>query len=605
MKKTTFFSTCLLVLFFASSTLLTPAAPVGVETCSFRGSQDKILVQTPDFQISEADLYLFAVLTGFIDPSLVEEWETLSGQELTLAKKTLDLYITSLYYANHAEPISTAQEIEMAVLAKRITTYGAARFLWGDLVIRDQIVLFPEDVAYYLNLHLDQFSTEEYLEVRWIRVAVPSTATREEKDSALQRAKTLRTQAVELGGLLPLMEKDPTLLMGPVDQIKKVTRTDKNLDPLIVDEAYKMKEGQISLPTRTRSGYVLFEILHHVSARPLELEKAYPVVKNELIKQLLPQQYDYRLGKAIINSHSVNRSHLYNFLPDDAIMVQVSDFNLYKNDFDTLFPEMTTQTQTPSLSFIKSQCQDIESGEVILQGLEKTGEFLGDPFFQQAKQMADILYLATKYQRTQRNAIDVSEENIMSWLSENREQLLPGPAKLTWRIDIYPRQEKTLTKPEKKALQSLMIDEMNLVLEKIRQRLKEQQEVSENSNANAPDRILRNLPTPTDRRLMISYTPMGPLTESQAKTTIGIPFEDLKVGKFTSPTTLRDGTVASYYTGKQEKQPDPTEEELIQAAKTKLLYELATQDIHQKIQTQLEEGQIHFAPPFDQAPNNF
>lgn len=576
--------------------LYTPAvsAPPGINIADYRGS-DEVLVKGPTFEITVRDFFLFAVVTRLLDPEIVPRWQELNENEREVFLENLDLHILLIFNDREAEIERTAQLIDLQSRARRIYAAPAAQLLWADEVVRDEVRVFPEDLVYHYHKNRDEFTEDETILIRRLRVPLSSTANREERDAARARAEALRQQAALEGGLAPLLEDNTELLIDPPGRLIEVTERSEGLDSQIVDAATRLGISQVSEPIRTPGGYMLIEVVDRRIPETRSIEEVSTDIEEALKKKFLPQQFDYLLGKELFDARAINRVTLFLFMPNDADFIRVRDFALTLEEFKNMYPEIIGDPKRPNRAALLATSWDIVTGEVITQVLEDS-ELLEDPFYQDALAMGDQIFRSSTHLRRLRAEIEPTEEEVLQYLAENREKLEPGRAKVVWRYEIAPREDdENMTQGERDAMRIIMESYLRDLVSTAQRQIDERQRIAESSIAE-PEKVVRNLRQPEDRRVRVRFEKEGTVTRQKAAYDVAVPFDRLELGEFTDPVNARDGKVVSYYVSEEVQNTEVSEEELLDTARLRLIIDRSMAMAQGRLEELREAGELEYAP---------
>lgn len=572
-----------------------PATPAFVEIADYRGS-NRVIAQSPQFRITQRDLYLFAIMTNLVNPQVVSRYPDVTETEKQQIRTALDLMMTTLLNARKATGPATPEEIALAALAERLYAAPAAAQLWADHVVRDSIVFFPEDVVYYYAKNRSQFVEETTVEVRRLRVPLPPTPSAAERDGALARARELRQQAALGGGLAPILAGSPQLLVDPPGRLVSVVRSDKEMDPQVIDAAFRLGISQISEPIRTPGGFLLVEVVDRREGIAPELRQVLPQIETRLERQLLPQQYEYLMLKRVTSARATDNGRLFPFIPGDADIVRVLDFKLTRDQFTHLYLDHIGTPETPNRTAIQGLTNVIVAMEVLTQDLQKKG-MLTDEFYLDAQNLAGELYKGAIHLRNERAKLDPTPAEVEEYLAENRQDLLPGPAMTTWRLSLSVRDAGNMTRGELDALRIVMESYLNTMAADAQRQITDRLGIAPESALRDPDKIVRNLPQPEDRRISMSFERSGIVTRADALNTLGIGFDELQLGRFTRPIQTRPGVVATYFVSDSFEAPAPPDEELLRLARRKLIDKQALELVLRDLEDMKANGSLTLDAP--------
>lgn len=579
------------LLFLAAAALL-PGAPKTIGIADYRGTDD-VLLSAPGETITQRQLFLFAVETAVVDPMLVKDWRKQPPARRLELRAALDDLLKARLFAARAPQATTAQDIELEVRAARIHAAGAARMLWADKVVRESLVLFPEDVYRYYLKNRDTFSKPSSVRLVRLRVPIEIPVTTETIARARQLADGARRRAVRGGGLQAVLGSDPQFRVDPPGQTFEVIRTQSDLDPQILDRTFQLAPAQISEPIQTKDGFYLLEVTEKTEQPPVSLAEVRSKIDDSIRAKMLPQQFDYLSGRAQTESHAASRARLYEFLPADADIVRVRDFALTQGEFTRLFPEAVGNVRRPSKNTISAKASDILTGEVITQDLERKN-LLGDPLYTEALEVGRMLYRSGEYVRGRSDTAKPTDDEVASYLAANRDTIYPSVAKVVWRYEASATDRDPLRPGEMDSRQILMSSYLQTLIDQARQQLRERREIAATTAVVDPQSVLRNLPEPEDNRVKVRFEKVGTLNRRQIGSEMSVGFDELTVGDFTEPKSLRDGSVVSYYVTEEVQSPLPAESVLLDMARRALSTEMAQGEAIKAFQEMKTGGQLKY-----------
>lgn len=590
----------LLLALFAFVITHAGAYPPGMEVADYRGTGD-VLLEAPGYRITEADLFRYAVLTNMVDPESVKEWRELDTAERQRAREALLAYLRGSILAEKwvAEEQGSAAEASLSDTGTRIFSYPAAELLWADQVVRQEIRIFPEDFVYYYKENPEEFGDPGTVRVRRLRVTFPAPMTLDARNRARAEVEELRAQALREGGLEPLLRERPELLVDPPGRTVAIQRGTSGLDPFLISEAFRLGEAQISEPIPTQLGYVLIEVVERQETSIAPIEEVKDEIEAELALQFLPQQFEYLSTKEVIRARPVNRGNLLQFLPDEVAIMRVRRFELSLGDFKRLFPEVIGDPEEPNELAIMTTVAGAVVGETVLQDLERKG-LLGDSFYQDALGEARMLYRSGQYVRKLRAELEPTDDEVVEYFIANQETILPGAQKTVWRFQMEARQASQLSAAELESLRLLMNAYTADLTRQAERQMAERARVNPLTAYDDPAQVMRGLPQPGDRRVRTNFTNLGEFDESRTQRELALPHDDLRVGSFTRPVSMRDGSVVSYFVSAETVPPLPDEEEeLFELATTSLVLKLSEEEATALIDSWEESGDLRFAPELE------
>lgn len=588
----TFLMTLAVYTFFGSCLY---AAPPAAFNASFRGSDDVVLAEAPGVTVTERDMFLFSLIAETFDPRFVKDWKTLTQAEQQILRDNIDLFILFQYILEQAGPITKASGLELYRKAARINAGAAAQLLWADYIVRDEMHIFPEDVAYYYKQNQQMFSLQDVVTVRRLRVPLASAASKADRDAALARAEELRSRAAIEGGLAPLLEEDPSLLIDPPGRLVDITRSGMALDSQVVDVAFRLGVAQISAPIRTPGGYLLIEVLDRTVNEPVALRDVLPDIEGLLSVIFLPQQFDYMVERRLVKRNPINRAALIQFMPLDADILRVGNFALTLEEFQHLNREVIGEMPYTDLNIVAFKTIVTIIGEIATQELEEAG-LLSDPFYRDALEMGGDTYRTLLYTRHARESMEPSEEELREYLETNRENVEPGPALVMWRYEMSLRDAELLGPGGVDAMRIIMEGYLKELIADAERQFEERLAIDPERGIAQPSQVVKNLRGPTDRRVTVAFEPEGWLTEKEARVRFGLPAGAvLAKGQFTDPMATLDGRAVSYFVSDIIEAPPISEEELLFRARQQYILEKSMAPFADRLQQARENGRLRYA----------
>ncbi len=572
------------------------AMPPGMEVADFRGGSD-VLLETPEHRITEAELFRYAVMTNLVPPETVTEWRELEPTARLQVREALlalmrGKILAEAWIEREREDVF---EAELSDKGARILAYPVANLLWADTYVRDNIHIFPEDYAFFYKQNQDLFGDPGTVRVRRLRVPFPATVTLEARERVRREAEELRERAVQEGGLEPLLRERPELLVDPPGRTYEIQRGTTAVDRFVKSEAFRLGIAQISEPIPTQLGYLLIEVVDRQETSVLPLAEVMDQIEEELYQVFLPQQFEYLAIKTVERARPMARGHLYQFMPEDANIMQVRRFGVTREEFRRLYPEFIGDEEDPNQDIIIATVGGMVLGEAVTQHLEREG-LAGDSLYREAIPEARTLHRAGQYVRRIRQELEPDSEEVWAYLEENRETIIPGAEKTVWRFGMNVRRPAELAPGEREGLRLLMTGYVEEMTRQAQRLITERARVSPATAFAEPGQVIRQIPAPEDRRLRTSFENIGAFDEQRARRELAVPHEELRLGEFTRPVTLRDGTVVSYFVSEETIPPLPEdEEELYELARFSLVVKLSEAKARDLIDAWEEAGELRFA----------
>ncbi len=596
---------CVLTTLVAAFAALLPhaarASAIGV--ASFRGSDEVVLARAPGITVTEADLFLFSVLLQGLDPELVADWRELTEGQKRSLREMIDLYLQFRINAGLADRESFRPftgDPELAERATRLQAGRAAMVVWADTIVRESIDIFPEDILYAFKENREEYVEEATARVRRLRVPLEANATTEQREAALSRAEQLRDRARRGDGLEPLLAEDPSLLIDPPGRIVVISESEEDLDPRIVEAAFDLGISQISEPIRTAGGYVLLEVVDRTEGERADLRALLPEILADLEDSFLPRQFDYLMLQTLIDTRPINRARLYPFMPDDAEILRVRDVAITRAEYRRLYPETIGDPEDPNRRVIEDTIWQLMLGETVTRQLDLEG-LAGDPFYRAGLDMAGDLVRSAERLRAIRAELDPTEEEVLAYLDENREDIELGPALDTWMMMVRVADDVNVGVGEVDALRIIMRSYLDGLVREAERMIEDRRQIAAERGYLEPERVIDVLAEPTDRRLRTRFRNMGLVTRDNATRELGVEYEELELGRFSEPIITRDGSLVAYYVSEEVPLPPAPQEELEERAREQLIIELSIRDIREQLEQWKEDGEIRYAEELEES----
>lgn len=528
------------------------ATPPGIEHPEWRGT-GTILATMGDWEVTDTELYLFAVLTQAVAPTIVTRWEEGEPTTMDLLRANIDTYfqiLSASEYIQQQGGIEGADD-DLASRVIRLTASPIAQLIWADKVVRESVRLFPEDILHRYLLETAQDSADDLAYIKRLVITHPVDAGLEVRNEAAARARQLREQAIAAGGLSPILEADPSLRPEGVTGVEVLRRRDERFDSQVRAEAFRLGISQVSNIIRTPTGVVLVELIDRGRTEVRTLADMREEIEEALRQAFLPQQYGYLLAKQRPRYFPTNRGHLYQFMPGDADIMRVGNLSITLDEFRRMYPEFAPRNDVFNRWPVIYTINVLIDGEVVTREIEKLQLHL-DPFYKKALEIAQHIHNATDWVKTRRATLTVSDEEALEYLPTWMEESQPGLSKTIWRLQIEALfLTAVLGDSERDAQRILMENYLTSVLTEATDQIADRAEVAGPMIFTNPQQVLDNINMPGDDRFRINFTRLGTLNRRQAATAITEPWDNLSLGRFTAPRLRSASTLASYYVSEE------------------------------------------------------
>lgn len=529
----------------------TPAAIPGIDNADFRGSSEKVLATLGEMEATEHDMFVFAIITEAFPPELAVFWENLGDAQKAQLRAGIEGYFQMHIGAGfHEGPVGGVTP-DFEDRQVRLLAGPAAKLVWADKVVRNQIHLFPEDIIYRYHREAVQGPDDDMALIRRMIIPVEAGTSFEERNRVAARLAEIRKRAIAGGGLQAMLEEYPEYAAGENGGIENVLRRDDRYDSQVRAEAFRLGIAQISQVLRTPSAMVLVEVVDRVRPPAPSLNEMLPTIREDLRRDFLPQQFVYRLGKIRRDYYPINRGHLSQFMPGDADILRVNRFAITLDEFNMIHPELAPRGDQFNKFAVLFRVDRMIDGEVATQEIERLG-FAGDPLYEGALGQARLLQRVGDWIRHRRTEMQPGEEELREWLPEYIEEFQPGLQREIWRLQVEgPPPALAREQGETDALRLLMMGHLERITSLAGEELRNRFLAGAEQALLQPGQVVDNLPSPPDDRFNVTFRRVGLLDRQQAAGRIEAPWEDLEVGSFTAPVLRTQTSAVSYYTARE------------------------------------------------------
>lgn len=527
------------------------AAPPGIDHAHFRGSTETVVATLGDMELTERDLFVFSVITEAFPPVLAVLWQELGQDQRAQVRAGIEGYFQMLIGSEFYEgPLGGITE-DFEERQVRLLAGPAAKLVWADKYVREQVRIFPEDIIHRYYSEAAQGPDDDVALVRRMVIPVEAGASFEERNRLAARLGELRREAIERGGLLALLEEYPEYAVEGNGGIERIRRRDTAYDSQVRAEAFRLGIAQVSQVIRTPAAMVLVEVIDRVRPAAPSVEEMLADIREELHREFLPLQFDYLLQRIRRDYYPINRGHLSQFMPGDADILRVNQFWFTLDEFNRLYPELAPKGDVFNRFAVLFRVDRIIDGEVATQELERLG-YIDDPLYQAGLVQARKLQRVGDWIRHRRALLAPDEEKLREWLPEYIEEFQPGLQREIWRLEVEgPAPALARDQRETDALRILMMGHLERITGLAEEELRNRVLTGADQVLLQPTQVVDALPSPPDDRFRVRFRRVGLLGRQEASGRIEAPWEDLVVGGFTAPVLRSAHSAVSYYTARE------------------------------------------------------
>jgi hypothetical protein len=383
----------------------------------YRGDPSRILARTPWGTLSEADLYLYLVMTGADDPLIVEklraalaenpkpgtaEADRLASLRTRLEEAVRDWAVVQSL-ANDAG--SPAFRDPLDTMHRRMLLHPIQELVWVDDALLPEVRVLPADVAKHYAAHPEDAHEPNRITLRYILIRVSgasatagfTTQGTEIPDTPAWESAVARLDAVR-----------DDLLLGRTtfaDAARKVSQASNaptgglaelragDFFPRFEREAQALDVGQLSGIMAGPEGAYLLEVESRIEGTLLPISAAAPAITKKLRLDQLHQRYNYELGRLATGVRYVNRAASVDALGLDAPVLEVGTWNLTKRQAWELFPDLVAPNFRLRKDLLEENLELYACGELFAEA-NLQAKRQNSPVLERAGAMADRLLLA-------------------------------------------------------------------------------------------------------------------------------------------------------------------------------------------------------------------
>ena len=378
-----------------------PGQPVNPAlTSAYRGATDKLLARTPWATLSEADLYLFLLMTNFDTPLLYEEYgKATPGPDAAALRTRVEKAVGewAVIQALAAES-GVALDDPLDHVRLRVIELPIHELLWIDHYLAPQVKVATEDVKKYINDHPASATLASRACVRYIFLRVPPdapTATQRDAETKMDgiRDRIVKGEMTFEEAARRYSEAPSAAQGGLVPEFKERTYFST-----FEENAFALEPGKVSPVFLGPTGVYLVQGVSRKPVEPLPFEQVEPAVRDLLYFTQLQCRYSYGLWDLRKKTPVTNRAALVDTLDPDALALKVGEFELTREQVWSLFPDFVTTDFLVDKAALFGDTNRVATLELIAQFNEQNN--LTDyPALTTARQMARCLLKSEKSMR--------------------------------------------------------------------------------------------------------------------------------------------------------------------------------------------------------------
>jgi len=570
---------------------------------NYRGDPDTVLATFQGQPVSEQDLYLFLLLNHFPLPALAKGWDSprwAPVQDERRQELIRALEYTATVRLLGADELPNVSPV-IGLLAIRNALYPAYALVWTDEVVAPKVEIYPEDIAFYIREHTQQFFVPERLQFYWAFFPSPLKDPPERRREVREAAERIRQDLVNAGVSLVTVAADypPTTTLVPTDLLYTAPVGSNYLDPLVETAIRDGLVRQISPVTESKDGFHLVELRGRLPPIPRPEEDIRQEARQRLFTEFLPEQFVHRLAQVRRVVHPVDRTSLWPFLAENTVLLDIGRTDVTKGNFRALFPDIAANEQTIDIDRIRAKSQEFIDGEVIAQDVEKH-VLDSDSLLLRSRPAAEAIVGFDAWQRRiAREFQTPSDERIQSLWNEKRNVIFPPYSRHYYRLTATLTPLADTVSPQEQGRR------MGELLSALQQFRTEAVEILSAYLTSSPPGepldsalILTRWQRHFGRSYQIAHEDLGFRVAQQPGPFPGPLFDvpPLAVGEASTPRFEQPGVLALYFVvqERQRETPPPAEIRRLVIEHEKQLR--LAEEANRMLDAAVREGQFTFAP---------
>jgi len=539
--------------------------------------------------IDEQEVYLWLMIQGK-DPLIVRDRQSSAAGANTarqVERAVYDLLETSVV-AEMPEVDEYKPGIDIAKAA-RILAAPAAYHTFAERRVRPGVRVMPADIALYYRENIARYGEPESVVLR--RLLVPyANPSLDAQQAAVVRATELRAEAVRGDGLEKLLRENASLSVDAPGETFAVRRGRNDVPEEVEELAFSLALDQIGPPLRQPAGVLLVEVVDRREATSVPIERVSREIFDVLFPPRYEQQFQVRLEELLRESYARDRSDYFGLLEDGMEYVGVRDFSLTKGEFLAMYPEYRSVTGRKVPKAMRAKAREILEGQAIVQ----QGGASNADFYMDALELAERKIRAEFAQRHVRETMKPSDAEIRSYLEQHREEVAPRYDRSVWRLSSTPRGLKSMNDAERAAAQQAMVAHHRTVAAEASRLLRDRASVSGPSAYGLPELVVSRVARETAPEVDFALAQEGEFSSAEASERFDLDFDSLRPGDFSSPRTLGDGTVVTFYVGAETAREELPDAVLMELAGKSYVESLLRTRARQRLNDMEADGRLRW-----------
>ena len=462
---------------------LTPITPAGPEKTVlkslYRGGLEggeaaggTVLARCDWGELTEADFFVYLVMTGDEDPLLLENYRKAPpGDERQALRERLDRALRGWAAVQRLaveENEKTRNITPSDYLRLRMLTHPVHTIVWIDKFLVPQVRVMPEDIIKFYHEHPENVLAPAKATVRYIFLPCethePPAAPAAGPDSsgaapapaeplpmgpkctsALEKIGEIRDQIldgkIEFAEAARLHSKAPNAAEGGLAEFQKGA-----FFPEFEEAAFTLESDHMSNLIHGPKGFYYIQGVDRETNTPLELEDAKPIIEPYLYFLQLHHRYSYEFVLLTRETRIVNHSYGIGGLKPDDVILKVGAFTLTKSQAWALYPQFVTERFEIQKNKMAYRLNDFAHKELMVRYNLDHG-WNEEPLLQAGRRMAKVVLLAQKgWTRKLRSRLNLSHAEVRRYILD-RPEIFPIPPRSGEPVPAVPASVSPSTTP--------------------------------------------------------------------------------------------------------------------------------------------------------------
>jgi len=299
-------------------------------------------------------------------------------------------------------------------------------------------------------------------------------------------------------------------------------------------------------------------------------------IYNEVYPKLLRQQLAIAKNEAAKERYPINRANYLALLAPEVVILDVGKFELTRQEFFEVYPQGKEGPfrfkNVPD--FIANRVEAIMHNESMIQELQDRS-MLNQSWFSNAHEISTDIFLTQVY-LTSPVDVQPSQEELESYVRQNREELFPSVSYVMW------------------ALESDSSRFLNETIERASQLFEERVAVAGEEAYALPNLVINRLLS-DDNQGDTTFTQLPTSTAPEIDEQYGIAKSNLNIGSFTDARVLPSGRMQSLYFASTRRRTPPSQAEFFELAAEKIREDFLYSDVQEKITVAENNGTLSWS----------